>query len=325
MNQSQKKYRTIFFGTPDFSLPTLEKILTLPYLDLRLVVSQPDKPVGRKQTITASPVKLAAEQHRIPVILPEKIKTHEFEERVKAERPDLAIVIAYGKIIPANILAIPEHGFLNLHASLLPRWRGASPIQHTILSGDSVSGVTLMKIDESMDTGPIIAQETALVTRNERFDTLHDLLAKKSARLLERALLPYLEGKLKPTPQDKDKATYTKIIKKEDGKIDWSTSAIEIERKIRAFTPWPGAWTLWHRHDTNAMLKITRASVLNPHISCADNTLLGKTFLTTDNKLAVTCGKGSLIFERLQLEGKKEMDSADFLKGRPEIGKAKLE
>lgn len=326
-----QKYNTIFFGTPEFAVPTFEKIMTLPYLNLKAVVTQPDKPVGRQQVLTASPVKVSAQKNNQIVLQPAKIKTEEFEAQLKQLHPEVIILVAYGKIIPANLLAIPKYGWLNLHASLLPKFRGASPIQFAILAGDKQTGITLMKMDEGMDTGPIIAHGKTTIIPEETSQTLHNKLSRLSAEALEKYLPLYLNGKLQPEPQDNSQATYTKIIEKADGKIDWQKSATEIERQIRAFTPWPGAWCFWPRNHraeqkelTNSAveqrLKIIQAKVSSDSIKLPT----GQTKKSGDSVI-VGCGQGNLELQIIQLEGKKEMDASEFLKGYPEIGSTKLE
>ena len=326
-----KKYQAIFFGTPEFAVPTLEKIITLPYLDLRAVITQPDKPIGRQQILTASPVKFLAQKKKLLIIQPEKIKTEAFETQLRQLNPEVIILIAYGKIIPANLLAIPKYGWLNLHASLLPKLRGASPIQSAILTGAEETGVTLMKMDEGMDTGPIIAQEKITIVPEENSQTLHDKLSRLSAKALEKNLLAYLEGKLKPKPQDNSQATYTKIIKKEDGKIDWQKSAIEIERQIRAFTPWPGTWCFWPRNYRTEQKELTnsaieqRLKIIKAKVSSDSIKLPPGQTKKANNTIIVGCSHGNLELQIIQLEGKKPQNIIDFLKGYPEFENSKLE
>jgi len=326
-----QKYSTIFFGTPEFAVPTLEKILTLPYLDLKAVVTQPDKPVGRQQVLTASPVKALAQKKKLPILQPEKIKTDEFETQIRQLKPDVIILVAYGKIIPKNLLAISKYGWLNLHASLLPKFRGASPIQFAILEGAKETGVTLMKMDEGMDTGPIIVQEKITMAPEETGQTLHDKLSRLSAEVLEKNLLAYLEGNLKPKTQDNSQATYTKIIQKTDGKIDWQKSASEIERQIRAFTPWPGTWCFWPRNQraeqkvlTNSAIE-QRLKIIQAGVSPDSVKLPPGQTKKSGESIIVGCGQGNLELQIIQLEGRKPQKVSDFLKGYPEFGNTKLE
>lgn len=302
------KYKTIFFGTPDFAVPVLKTIITLPYLKLQAVVTQPDKPAGRKQILTSSPVKLVALENNISIHQPEKIKGTEFEQEFKKLDSDVVIIVAYGKIIPQNLLEIPKYGFLNIHASLLPKYRGASPIQNAILAGEKETGVTLMKIDQGLDTGPIISQKKLEIRPDDNFKTLHDKLSLRGADLIKETLLDYLEGRLSPTPQDNTKATTTETIKKEDGRIDWSKPAVKIERHIRAFNPWPGAFCFYNQKR----LKIIEASLakdqskLNPGETKEINGLI-----------IVGCEKNNLELKKVQLEGKIPQTVPEFIMGYP--------
>jgi len=310
-----KIYKTIFFGTPEFAVPVLKILATLPCLKLKAVVTQPDKPVGKKQIITPPPVKIASEKNKIPILQPEKIKTKEFEEKMLELNPDIAIVVAYGKIIPKNLLNIPKHGWLNVHASLLPKYRGASPIQAAILNNEETTGVTLMKIDACLDSGPILYQKRLTLEPNDNFQTLHDKLSRLGAELINKTLLDYLEGKIKPQAQDNSQATETKIIKKEHGRIDWSKPAEFIERQIRAFTPWPGAFCLWN----DKRLKVIEAVISDDKIELSP----GQT-KKTDNAVIVGCGQDNLELKVVQLEGKKQQPISNFLKGYSEFGQTKL-
>lgn len=312
---NSKIYKTIFFGTPEFAVPVLKILATLPYLKIKAVVTQQDKPIGKKQIITPSPVKIMAEKNNIPVLQPKKIKTEEFEEKLRQLNPDVAIIVAYGKIIPKNLLNIPQHGWLNIHASLLPKYRGASPIQGAILNGEETTGVSLMKIDAGLDSGPVISQKRITIEQSDNSQTLHNKLSRLGAELAEKALLDYLEGKIKPQPQDNSKATETKIIKKEDGQIDWSKQAEFIERQIRAFTPWPGAFCFWN----DKRLKIIEATIYQK----SDQLLPGLTKEINSNIIA-GCGKGNLELKTIQLEGKKRQPVSAFIKGYPKFGQTKL-
>lgn len=312
---TKNKYSAIFFGTPDFAVPVLNSIIKLPFLNLKTVVTQPDKPVGRKQELTPPPVKKVALDNNISVLQPEKIKGEEFEKEVKKLKPDVAIIVAYGRIVPENLLAIPEFGFLNIHASLLPKFRGASPIQTAILEGEKETGVTLMKIDAGLDTGPVIFQKEINIDPDDNFETLHDKLAKLGAELLEQSLQDYLEGKIFPTTQNNYQATDSKIIKKEDGRIDWQKSARHIERQIRAFTPWPGAYC----GCSNKRLKIIEAKVSDI------NAVLEPGQVSAEHQsIIIGCGQGNLEIVAVQLEGKKTQPIFEFIKGHPEFCNAQL-
>ncbi len=295
----------IFFGTPEFAAVVLEKLINAGYLP-SAVVCNPDEPAGRKNILSSPPVKILAVKNGIPVFQPEK-PDEKFAEEIKKYPADLFIVAAYGKIIPKEILDIPRLGALNIHGSLLPKYRGASPIQAAILNGDKKTGATIMKIDEKMDHGPIISQAEIDMDRSDNFETLSEKIAETGAKLLIKIIPDYLAGKIKPVAQRDSNATYTKIIKKEDGKINWEKSAKEIERMTRAFYPWPSAWTVWN----GKILKIFEASVFET----GNGKKIGEVFLDK-NILAVKCGKGILSIEKLQLEGGKILSAREFLNGR---------
>ena len=282
------KIRIIFIGTPEFGAIILEELVKNNYQPF-LVITSPDKPVGRKQILTPPPVKLVAQKYKIPIEQPERIKNYESE--IRNLKPDLVICAAYGQIISEEILKIPRHGCLNVHPSLLPKYRGPSPIQTTILNGDEKTGVTIMLMDEEIDHGPILAKRELEITNPKSkitYRELHDKLAEIGAKLLIETIPDWISGKIKPKTQDEKKTTYTKIIKKEDGKIDWKKPAQEIERQIRAFNPWPGAFTFIQKKGKKIRIKICQAE------------------LSKDNKL---------IIKKLQPEGKKPMSFEEFKKG----------
>ena len=297
-------------GTPKFGAIILEKLADSRYKPI-LVVTETDKPVGRKKVLTPPPVKVVAEKYEIPVLQPEKIRNSESE--IRNLELDLIIVAAYGKILPEEILEIPKYGCLNVHPSLLPRWRGPSPVQFAILNGDTDSGVTIMKIAEKVDAGPVLIQRKLKLEGNETYDVLHDKLGEMGGDLLIEIIPEWITGKIDPQLQDESRTTYTRILKKEDGKIDWEKSAEEIERQIRAFNLWPGIFTFWEKSGKLIRIKILKARVLNRANS--KTYPIGKTLVAGQNELCVQTGKGFLIIERLQLEGKKETDSEDLLRG----------
>ena len=310
----KKNYKIIFFGTPDFARPSLEKLINSGYLVID-VVTQPDKKIGRKQKEIHSPVKELALKHKIPVFQPEKISDPNCVQKIKDLNPGLIVVAAYGQILPKEILEIPKYGCINIHASLLPKYRGVSPIQAAILNGDKETGVTIILMDEKMDHGKIVKSSKLKVQSDITLSELHDELAKLGAELLVEILPKWFSGQIKPKTQDESQASYTKILKKEDGQIDWHKSAEVIERQIRAFTPWPGSFCFWG----NKRLKIIKAKVLD-----INKTEPGKVYEIGD-KIAVQTGENMLELERIQLEGKKEMDVKEFLRGYPEFVGTKLE
>lgn len=310
--------RIIFFGTPQFAAIIFKKLISSSYKPIACV-TQTDKKIGREQKIIFSPVKKLAKANNIPVLQFEKIKEKKAILKIKNLKPDIIVVAAYGQILPKEILELPKFGCINVHASLLPKYRGASPIQYAILSGDKETGITLMQMTEKMDAGPILAQKAQKIYNNDTALTLHNKLANLGASLLLEILPKISEKKIKPKPQDETKTTYTKILKKEDGKINWQNNAGYIERQVRAFVPWPGTYTFFQKNSKKILLKIKKVSILNPKIRCAKNANPGDLFKTTDKKLAVSCGQGSLILEKVQVEGKKEISGSDFLRGYPLI------
>lgn len=313
MSINLKNIKVIFMGTPKFSVPILNSLIE--NYNVVSVVTQPDKKAGRKQKIKQSPIKLLALANKIEVLQPIGVKGNaEFIRRLTELKPDLIVVAAYGFILPQELLEIPKYGVINVHGSLLPKYRGASPIQAAILNGDKKTGITIMLINNKMDEGDILSQAETEITDNESFSSLHDKLSILGTHLLIDTLPKYISSEIKPQKQDDNQAIYCQLITKQNGKIDWQQSAQEIDRQVRALNPWPGTWTKWN--DKN--LKILEAKILNATIGCAKSNI-GKTFLTAQKKLALNCKKGSLLLKKLQLEGKKPMTDKEFLNGYPAI------
>lgn len=314
--------KIIFMGTPEFSVAILEALINSNY-EIVAVITNPDAPMGRKQIFTPSPVKIAAEKNKIPVLQPEKIRNNEnLVKQLKKFNIDLAIVAAYGKILPKEILEIPKHGFINVHGSLLPKYRGASPIQSAILNGDKKTGITIMKVDEEMDHGPLLANSKLPIANSDTCESLSQKLAISGAELLIKTIPDYISGKIKPIEQEHSKVTYTKIIKKEDGKINWSKSAEEIERMTRAFYPWPSAYANIKNQKSkikNKILKIIEADISDAQ----NNHYIGEIFLLNGN-LAIKCGKDALIIKKLQLEGGKILTAKEFLNGHKDFAESIL-
>src|SRR5215212_5864473 len=231
-------------GTPDFSVPMLERLIVAH--EVIGVVTQPDRPAGRNRQVQVSPVKQVALDAGIPVFQPEKVRRAEAIETLRQWTPDVYIVAAFGQILPQTVLDIPPHGSINIHASLLPRWRGAAPINAAIRAGDAESGITIMKMDAGLDTGPMLSQRAIPLAPDETAATLHDKLSALGAELLIETLPGYLNGEIVPQPQDDSFATLAPRIDKEEGRIDWTQPAAAIERTVRAFTPWPGTYTFWN-------------------------------------------------------------------------------
>lgn len=299
-------------GTPEFAVPSLQTLVDHPQIEVIAVITQPDKPIGRSHTPQPSPVKQLALAHNLPVWTPAKVKHNlDLLEQIKSAQPDVIVVSAYGKILPQDILDIPVSGIVNVHGSLLPKYRGASPIAGSILNGDAFTGITLMKMVFEMDAGPIIAVSQSMpIEPTDTTATLTQKLAHIGADLLSQNLVPYLTDQLTLIPQDETKATFVPIIQKEDGQINWAEDATVIERKTRAYSPWPSTYTFF----TGKRLKIIQGEVL-PETQEEP----GKVWMTTDKYPAVTTGKGSLKILQLQPEGKSVMQGSDYLRGYPQF------
>lgn len=296
-------------GTPEFAVPGLTRLIDTPDLEIVAVFTQPDKPVGRKQVLSAPAIKQLALKHNLPVFQPEKIKPE--LETIKNLKPDLIVVIAYGKIIPQAILDIPNFGCLNVHASLLPKYRGAACLNAPILNGDTETGVTVMKMEAGLDTGPILRQAKMKLTGKETLEMVHDELAVLGAELLVPTIKDYLAGKIEPQIQAETQASYIKTLSKADGRIVWSKTAQEIERMIRAYNPWPGS----HSLIKGGIIKIIAAE---NKVLTINNYKPGEIFLT-EGKLGIQCGQDALVILKLQLEGGKIMSAEEFLRGHREL------
>ena len=298
--------RIVFIGTGDIGVPTLQALLKSEH-EVVGVVTQPDKPVGRAQLIEPSLTKKALSTTQIPVLQPARIKDRQAIEEIRALKPDVIVVMAYGQILPRDVLEIPQIACLNLHASLLPRWRGAAPIQAAIAAGDRRTGITVMYMDEGLDTGDILLQRTIEILPADTGGLLHDRLAKVAPEALLESL-ELLAAKSAPSiPQDNALATYAPKLKRENGKINWSEPADVIERKIRAFNPWPGAFLTVTANGTRN-LKIFSAEVVDFEGTPGE-------LVKTENDLIVATGKGSLSLGEVQLEGRRRMSAAEFLRG----------
>jgi len=301
----------IFCGTPRFAVPTLEKLIDAGFR-IPLVVTQPDRPKGRGLELVQSPVKQSALKLNLPITQPDRIKTNdEFRAHLTALKPDAIIVVGYGRIIPPWMLDLPPLGNLNLHASLLPKYRGAAPIQWAIANGETVTGVTTMRIDAGLDTGDILQQRELAIAADDTAETLASRLAVIGADLMVDTLCSLQAGTLHPRPQDNSQATLAPILKKEDGLIDFSRTAVEIINRIRGFQPWPGAYTKF-RGKTLQIIQARPATEAVPQSELHADA----------NRLIVGCGNHtSLELLEIQLEGKKRTPAADFLRGyRPHPG-----
>lgn len=299
--------RVIYMGTPDFAVGALEEIIKAGH-EVCAVVTQPDRKSGRGQELIFSPVKEAAIKHGIDVLQPAKARDEEFIKVLEGYKADIFVVAAYGQILPKTILEMPKYGCLNIHASLLPKYRGAAPIQWSIIDGESKTGVTIMQMNEGLDTGDMIMSETVEITAEETGGSLHDKLSECGAKLVVKAMADIENGTATFTPQPEMSPTaYAAMLNKNMGKIDWSKSATEIERLIRGLSPWPSAFS----YLNGKTLKIWQAKVVS-----FDGTLKSGEVFDVDKKgFKVACGKDALSIESLQLEGKKRMEVADFLRG----------
>lgn len=302
--------KIIFLGTPEFALPTLEALIKNDLAPV-LVVTQPDKKVGRKQNLAPPSIKEMALANNLAIVQPKNKK--ELAKIFSRQIFDVAILVAYGLIIPDEIINQPKFGFLNLHPSLLPKYRGPSPIQAALLNGDNETGVSIIKLVKAIDAGPIVAQKKVDIKPEDNAESLHDKLAKVGAELLIQILPDYLAGRIKPISQDEVKASYTKIIKRDDGQINWQKTASQIDGQFRAFYPWPGVFT----HLDGKRLKIANLGVLEGVLG--GKLSFGEVFLSQNGQLVVKCGQGAVELKVVHLEGKKEMTGKEFLRGQKDI------
>ena len=304
--------RIVFAGTPSFAVPALSALIAADWPVLA-VYAQPDRPAGRGRKTNVGPVKQAALDAGIPVLQPTSLKTAEALEQLRALAPDLMVVAAYGLILPASALDCPRLGCINIHASLLPRWRGAAPIQRAIAAGDEQTGISLMKMEQGLDTGPVFATQRTRIGPRETGGSLHDRLAAIGAKLLLESLPALCEGTLIPEPQDPQLATYASKLEKREAKIDWQRSAVEIDRQIRAFNPWPVAQAGYDGET----LRIWEACPLddtNDHQS--SETSPGTVLDSSATGIDVATGDGTLRIQRLQAPGKRPISAADFARAR---------
>jgi len=301
-------YKIIFMGTPQFSVPGLQALHQNGY-EIAMVVTQPDRPRGRGRRVTPSPVKQTALDLGISVIQPSFIKTPEFADQIKSLNPDFQVVIAYGKILPENVLALPRIGTINIHASLLPRLRGAAPIQWAVINGEAVTGVCSMLMDKGMDTGDVLLTAEEAIEPGDTAGTLHDRLAVKGARVLIDTLNAYSENTIQPMPQDHNLATYAPLLTKDDGLINWNKSAKSLENFIRGVTPWPGAYTFWG----DKRLKIFSSTPITSDISEPP----GKVLVGFPDELRVATGDGVLSILEIQGASGKRLPIKEFLRGHP--------
>ena len=334
--------RIVFMGTAELAAASLKALLETPGFDVVGVVTQPDRPKGRSLKLQASPVKEIAVNAGLRVLQPERARSPEFLEDLRALNPEVIIVAAYGQLLPKSVLELPRLGCLNVHASLLPKYRGAAPIQWAIANGESETGVTIMKMDAGLDTGPILAQRRTPIESGDDAAPLHDRLGRLGAELLLATIPDYVAGKIQPQPQPTEGVSHAPKIKKEDGRIDWNLPAQTTVNRLRAFTPWPGAFTFLTdpvgraspRAEANIserlasslappqLLKIWKAEAVEkssePACRAEASERRPGTILSADkNGIMVACGQGTLRILELQREGGRRLSAAEFLAGHP--------
>jgi len=303
--------RIIFMGTAELSCASLEKLCGDARFEVVAVVTQPDKPKGRDLKLQPSPVKVLAQKLNLPVMQPQKARDVAFITELGAIKPDLIIVVAYGQILPQSILDLPPYGCLNVHTSLLPKYRGAAPIQWAIANGDAETGVTIMKMDAGLDTGAVLSVQRTPIEAADDSQRLHDRLAQLGAQLLTETIPDYVAEKIRPQPQPAEGSTYAAKIKKEDGQIDWNSPATQVWNRARAFTPWPGAFTFFPTTAKPLLLKIWKLEVLEK------SGRAGEILSADKDGIVVACGQGAVRILELQLEGGKRLTTGQFLAGHP--------
>ena len=300
--------RIAFMGTPDFAVPSLAKLVE--NFTIAGVVSQPDRPSGRGRKLISPPVKITAQDLRLEVFQPADVNTAPSLEVIRSWKADLICVAAFGQLLKTELLSLPEGGCLNVHASLLPRWRGASPINAALLAGDTHSGVTIMKMGPGLDDGPILAQESVPIGPEETAGTLSDRLAELGGDLLVKTIPSYVRGEIIPQSQDPDLVTYAHLLKKKAGKLDFSQTSADLVRKVRAYSPWPGTFTTWEGKRL-LIHKSSSISVTSPGAGV---------FIKYEGKPAIGTSEGILVLDKLQLAGKRSVSGEEFLNGTPSWG-----
>jgi len=293
--------RIVFMGSPEFALPSLR--LLAQHYQVVGVVTQPDRASGRGRELKSPPVKVLAQELNLPIIQPEKLK--EATGQIERWNPDVIVVAAFGQILKKEILDLPKFGCINIHASLLPRWRGAAPINAAILAGDEETGVTIMQMDTGLDTGDMLTKRSIRLKPDDTAGSVFQTLSTLGAELLIETLPQIFEGNITPQPQPEEGATYAPMLKKEDGKLNFNHSVYEIERRVRAMNPWPSAWFEWNGN----LLKVMRVSVSETKVGEVGNRF------TVDGKAAVACADGTIILEEVQPAGKKVMPGKSFMSG----------
>ena len=304
--------RIVFMGTPAFAVPCLR--ILVEQVEVVGVVTQPDRPSGRSGAIRESPIKRTARQYGLPLIQPRKLQEEAAMDQLRDWRPTVIVVTAFGKLLPKAVLDLPPLGCVNVHASLLPRWRGAAPIPAAILAGDTESGISIVQMDEGLDTGPVLSQARYPLSLTTTGAELHNALSELGARELARILPALARGEIQPEEQEDARATYAPQLRRADGAIDWRQLAKQIERQLRAYDPWPGSFTKWGGQ---------RLIIHGGEVGVGDEPP-GQVFLR-DGRLAIGCGESVLLPERLQLAGRRALPAAEFIRGRPAVVGAQLD
>jgi methionyl-tRNA formyltransferase len=317
-SESRERPRAIFFGTPALAVPTLQALTTV--AEVVLVVSQPDKPVGRGLRLSPTPIKAYALEHGLEVLQPIKVRTPDFAQSLHALRADVAVVIAYGRILPKAVLEAPRLGCLNIHASLLPKLRGAAPIQWAILQREPETGVCLMQMDEGMDTGAVLACERTPILASETAGELGERLSRLGGSLIARELPRFVRGELTPEPQDHANATHAPMLTKEHGRIDWQRSALELDALVRGLSPWPGAFSVLDE----TRVRIHRAHVLDADASASSagspaDAGAGTIVRADRHGIEVACGRGVLVIDELQEDGRRRLSAEQFCAGHAKL------
>ena len=309
-----KALRIVFAGTPEFAAIHLQSILNSEH-EVIAVYTQPDRPAGRGRKLTPSPVKELALEHNIRVYQPKSLRNEEAQQELADLKADLMVVVAYGLILPQIVLDTPVHGCINVHGSILPRWRGAAPIQRAVASGDMESGVTIMQMDEGLDTGDMLLKVTCPISNTDTSQDLYERLAELGGPALNETLTMISEGTLKPEKQNDELATYAHKMSKEEGQLDWSHPATELDCKVRGFNPWPVAWMVQDSEQPNKRTRIWEAEALSENPNAEPGTIVK----ADKQGIDVACGEGILRLKKLQLPGSKAMGVLDLLNSRKDM------
>lgn len=300
--------RVIFMGTPDFAVPSLRVLYQREEVEIVGVITQPDRPKGRKKVLTPPPVKIEAEKLNLPIFQPEKLRAEDVVQKILALKPDLIVTAAYGQILPESILSAPRLGCINVHASLLPKYRGGAPIHHAIINGEKETGVTIMYMVKELDAGDMIVQRSIPITKQDHVGSMHEKLSLLGAELLNEILPSLIRNEVKAVPQNHEEATYAPNIKREDERIDWSRSAMELDCQIRGLHPFPGAYTTWR----GKTFKIWWAEPLDIEVNVSPGVVM-----KVDNEgIVVATGQGALRLVEVQPFGRKKMTAKEFVLGR---------